>query len=169
LGLEAGIAIGIVLSLVTLLVRASTPHIAVLGRIPGTEHFRNIERHGVETIPGVLLLRIDESLFFGNLNAIEARLAAELMRDATLHDLVLIMSAVNRVDTTAMEALTDLNRDLAERGIRLHLAEVKGPVQDRLQNAPLWQALSGQVHLSVNSAFETLAAERLAGVDLYVI
>jgi SulP family sulfate permease len=168
-GLEAGIATGILLSLVTLLVRASSPHIAVLGRIPGTEHFRNIERHGVETIPGVLLLRIDESLFFGNLNAIEARLGAELLRDANLHDLVLIMSAVNRVDTTAMEALTDLNRDLGARGIRLHLAEVKGPVQDRLLNAPLWRALSGKVHLSVNSAFETLAAERLEGTDLYVI
>jgi SulP family sulfate permease len=169
LGLERGIAAGILLSLVTLLVRASTPHIAVIGRIAGTEHFRNIERHGVETIPGALFLRIDESLFFGNLNAIEARLGVELTKDTRIQDLVLIMSAVNRVDTTAMEVLTDLNRDLSERGIRLHLAEVKGPVQDRLINAPLWKALSGKVHLSVNSAFETLAAERMVETGLYVI
>jgi SulP family sulfate permease len=169
LGLELGIAAGILLSLITLLVRASTPHIAVIGRIVGTEHFRNIERHGVETIPGVLFLRIDESLFFGNLNAIEARLSAELMKDPRIQDLVLIMSAVNRVDTTAMEVLTDLNRDLSERAIRLHLAEVKGPVQDRLLNAPLWKALTGQVHLSVNSAFEVLAAERMVETGLYVI
>jgi SulP family sulfate permease len=169
LGLELGIVAGILFSLVTLLVRASTPHIAVIGRIAGTEHFRNVERHGVETIPGALFLRIDESLFFGNLNAIEARLGAELMKDTRIQDLVLIMSAVNRVDTTAMEVLTDLNSELGQRGIRLHLAEVKGPVQDRLTNSPLWKALTGQVHLSVNSAFEALSAERIVETGLYVI
>ena len=169
LGLEQGIAIGILLSLVTLLVRASAPHIAVIGRIAGTEHFRNVERHGVETVPGALLLRIDESLFFGNLSAVEARLDAELRKGAAIEDVVLILSAVNRVDTTAMEVLTDINRDLAARGIRLHLAEVKGPVQDRLQRSPLWSTLSGQVHLSVNSAFEALAAARRVAPDHYMI
>lgn len=165
LGLELGIALGIGLSLATLLLRASTPHIAVIGRIAGTEHFRNIERHGVETIPGVLFLRIDESLFFGNLSAIEARLRAELDHAADTHDVVLVMSAVNRVDTTAMEVLTDINRDLASRTIRLHLAEVKGPVQDRLIRSPLWKSLSGEVHLSVNSAFEVLAQQHLPPVS----
>jgi SulP family sulfate permease len=169
LDLELGIAAGFLLSLVTLLVRASTPHIAVIGRIVGTEHFRNVERHGVETIPGVLFLRIDESLFFGNLTAIEARLTAELAKDVRVQDLVVIMSAVNRVDTTAMEVLTDLNRDLSARAIRLHLAEVKGPVQDRLMKSPLWEALTGQVYLSVNSAFEALAAQRRVDTGLYVI
>ena len=156
LGVEQGIAIGIALSLATLVYRASTPHIAVVGRIPGSEHFRNVARHGVETIPGVLLLRIDESLFFGNLAAVEARLAAELEKAPDIRDVVLIMSGVNRVDTTAMEALADINRDLAGRAIRLHLAEVKGPVQDRLLLSPLWPALSGQVHLSANSAYASL-------------
>jgi SulP family sulfate permease len=159
-GLDQGIAMGIGLSLVTLLVRASSPHIAVIGRIPGSEHFRNIERHGVETIPDVLFLRIDENLFFGNLNAIETRLASELEHAPFTHDVVLILSAVNSIDTTAMEVLTDLNRDLAERGIKLHLAEVKGPVQDRLQRSPLWATLSGQVYLSVNGAFESLAISK---------
>ena len=156
-GIEQGIAIGIGLSLATLLLRASTPHIAVIGRLRGSEHFRNVERHGVETLSGVLLLRIDESLFFGNLSAVEARLAGELDKAPATHDVVLVMSGVNRVDTTAMEVLSDINRDLGERAIRLHLAEVKGPVQDRLQSTPLWSALAGRVHLSVNSAFERLA------------
>ncbi len=159
LGLEAGIALGILLSLATLLLHASKPHIAVIGRIPDSEHFRNVERHAVETIPGVLMLRIDESLFFGNLNAVEARLSQELAKAGDIHDVVLIMSAINRVDTTAMEFLTDLNHDLRGRRIRLHLAEIKGPVQDRLLRSPLWKSLSGQVFLSVNSAFETLAGE----------
>lgn len=158
LGLEAGIGLGVGLSLATLVLRASTPHIAVIGRLPGSEHFRNVERHGVETIPGVLLLRIDESLFFGNLESVEARLSQELGKAPETRDVVLIMSAVNRVDTTAMEVLTDLNRDLLERGIRLHLAEVKGPVQDRLSRSPLWAGLSGAVFLSVNGAFEALSS-----------
>lgn len=157
LGLEWGVALGVGLSLATLLLRASAPHIAVIGRIPGTEHFRNIERYGGETIPGVLLLRIDENLFFGNLSAVESRLTAELVKAPETHDVVLIMSAVNRVDTTAMEVLTDINRDLDERQIRLHLAEVKGPVQDRLVNSVLWKGLTGSVHLSVNSAFQALS------------
>ena len=156
LGLEFGIALGIGLSLATLLFRASTPHIAVVGRIARTEHFRNVERHGVETIPGALFLRIDESLFFGNLSAIEARLSTELKKAPEISDVVLIMSAVNRVDTTAMEVLSEINRELGSRNIRLHLAEVKGPVQDRLLNSPLWTALSGDVHLAVNDAFEVL-------------
>lgn len=156
LGLEQGIAIGIGLSLATLVYRASTPHIAVVGRIRGSEHFRNVARHGVETIPCVLLLRIDESLFFGNLAAVEARLSAELEKAPDTRDVVLIMSGVNRVDATAMEALADINRDLAGRAIRLHLAEVKGPVQDRLVRSPLWPALSGKVYLSANSAFASL-------------
>jgi SulP family sulfate permease len=166
LGLELGILLGIGLSLATLLLRASNPHIAVIGRIPGTEHFRNIERHGTETIPGVLLLRIDESLFFGNLAAVESRLGDELAKAAHTHDVVLIMSAVNRIDTTAMEALTDLNEHLKMRHIHLHLAEVKGPVQDRLVKSVLYQRLSGEVYLSVNSAFETLAAHRVKFIPM---
>ena len=159
LGLERGIALGVLFSLASLLVRASSPHIAVIGRIPESEHFRNVERHGVETIPGALFLRIDESLFFGNLAAIENRLWQELEKAPATQDVVLIMSAVNRVDATAAEVLGDFNRDLGKRSIRFHLAEVKGPVQDRLQRTQVWDQLSGQVFLSVNDAFEHLLGQ----------
>lgn len=158
LGLQGGIVLGIALSLATLLYRASTPHIAVVGRVAGTEHFRNVERHGVETLPGVLFLRIDESIFFGNLRAIEARLMAELAKLSQPHAVVLIMSAVNRVDLTGLEALTDLQRDLSARGVALHLAEVKGPVQDRMQGTAFLTALQGRIHLSTNGAFQVLGA-----------
>jgi sulfate permease, SulP family len=156
LGLQLGIVVGIGLSLATLLYRAASPHIAVVGRIEGTEHFRNVERHGVETLPGVLFVRVDESIFFGNLRAIESRLVAELAKRPDTHALVLIMSAVNRVDLTGLEALTEAQQDLRGRGIELHLAEIKGPVQDRMLNTPLWKALDGRVHLSANAAFEAL-------------
>ena len=155
-GLEAGIALGIVLSLAALLVRASTPHIACLGRLPNSEHFRNIERHTVDTLPTALFLRIDESLFFGNLAAIESRLAGELAQAPQVRHVVLVMSAVNRVDTTAMETLCDINQNLDEQGIALHLAEIKGPVHDRLKRSPLLPALHGQIFLSANAAFEAL-------------
>ena len=155
-GLETGIGLGVVLSMATLLYRVSTPHIAVVGRLPGSEHFRNVERYAVETIPGVLFLRIDERLFFGNLGAVEQRLKQELERIPEARDLVLVMSAVNLMDATAVEVFGELNRDLADRGIRLHLAEVRGPVQDRLQRSALWSSLSGQVFLSANAAFEQL-------------
>lgn len=158
LGLVAGIGLGVLLSMATLLFRASQPHIAVIGRIAGSEHFRNVERHDVETLPGTLFMRIDESLFFGNLAAIETRLNQELERASATRDLVFVLSAVNRMDATAAEVFDELNRDLAERGIRLHLAEVKGPVQDRLMHSALWSTLSGEVFLSANAAFEKLAA-----------
>ena len=164
-GLEVGIGIGVLLSIATLLFRASVPHIAVVGRIPGSEHFRNVERHGVETIPGVLFIRIDERLFFGNLGAVELRLNQELANAAGIHDLVLVMSAVNLMDGTAVDVFAEMNRDLAERGIRLHLAEVKGPIQDRLMRTTLWSTLSGHVFLSANAAFETLKASTNQAAD----
>jgi SulP family sulfate permease len=164
-GLEIGIGLGVVFSMGTLLLRASTPHIALIGRIPGSEHFRNVERHAVETIAGVIFLRIDESLFFGNLGAVEARLNQALHASDEVRDVVLVMSAVNRMDATAAEVLCELNRDLADRHTRLHLAEVKGPVQDRLQNAELWTSLSGEVFLSANAAFEKLNEATLASAE----
>ncbi len=157
-GIEAGIGLGVLLSTATLLFRVSTPHIAVLGRIAGSEHFRNIARHQVETIPGALFIRIDERLFFGNLSAIELRLNLELEHIEQPRDVVFVMSAVNLMDATAADVFNELNQDLLERGIRLHLAEVKGPIQDRLMRTAFWKSLSGKVFLSANEAFEALLA-----------
>lgn len=156
LGLQGGIVLGVGLSLATFLFRASTPHIAVVGRIAGTEHFRNVDRHGVQTLDGVLFLRIDESLFFGNFQAVESRLMAEIAKLPDVHAVVLILSAVNRVDLTAADALAEWQQDLQGRGIALHLAEVKGPVQDRLQSTALWRQLQGKVYLSANAAYDDL-------------
>lgn len=162
-GLEAGIMAGVLFSMGVLLFHTSQPHIAVIGRIAGSEHFRNVERHAVETIPGVLFVRVDERLFFGNLVAVERRLMHELATaeraGVRVHDLVLVMSAVNRVDSTSAAVFREMNEDLGNRAIRLHLAEVKGPVQDRLMRSPLWTELSGKVFLSTNEAFEKLRYE----------
>jgi SulP family sulfate permease len=156
LGVEAGVVVGLLLSLGAMIWRESRPHIAVLGRIAGTEHFRNVERYPAETRAGVLLLRVDAGLFFGNVEAVNARVEEELAARPGTHDLVLVLSAVNAVDTSALLGLLELNAALARRGVRLHLAEVKGPVMDRLKQSALLGCLSGQLFLSTANAWDAL-------------
>jgi len=157
-GVEAGVVIGVLLSMGTLIWRASRPHIAVLGRIGESEHYRNIERHPAVTLPHVLVLRIDSGLFFGNVDAVGARIEEELRARPAVRHLVLVLSAVNQIDSTALSALLELNRALSGRGLRLHLAEVKGPVLDRLRHSSLLKELSGQMYLSTALACAALEA-----------
>lgn len=157
LGVEAGVVIGVALSMGALIWRASRPHIAVLGRIPGTEHFRNVDRYSTETAPGLLLLRVDAGLFFGNVEAVNERIEDELAARPDTRNLVLVLSAVNAIDTSALFALGELNTMLAARGLRLHLAEVKGPVMDRLRHSDLLGSLGGKLFLSTAMAWDALA------------
>jgi len=157
LGVEVGILTGVALSLAVLVWRSSHPHMAVVGRVPGTEHFRNIDRYTVQTVPGLLALRVDESLFFANATVLEDRIEGLLSQDAAVRHVLLICSAVNRIDTTALGVLTQLERSLAARSIAFMLAEVKGPVMDRLRPTELGQRLLNRVFLSVHEAFEHAA------------
>jgi SulP family sulfate permease len=158
-GVEAGVIVGVMLSMGTLIWRASRPHIAVLGRIAGSEHFRNVERYSVDTRPGLLVLRIDSGLFFGNIEAVNAHIEEELRLHAGSRHLVLVLSAVNAIDGTALSGLIELNRSLAARGVALHLAEVKGPVMDRLKRSPLLAQLSRPIYLSTALAWDDLLAD----------
>lgn len=163
LGVEAGVVVGVALSMGALIWRASRPHIAVLGRIHGTEHFRNIDRYSAETAPSLLMMRVDAGLFFGNVEAVNERIDEELLDHAGTRHLVLVLSAVNAIDTSALFGLGELNASLRQRGVVLHLAEVKGPVMDRLKDSDLLQALSGQVFLSAAMAWDRLAGSAAAG------
>ncbi len=157
LGVEAGVVIGVMLSMANLIWRASRPHIAVLGRIAGTEHFRNIDRYPGATLPDVLLLRIDANLFFGNVEAVNARVEEEVRAHPLTRHLVLVMTAVSEIDTSALFGLAELNLALRQRDIGLHLAEVKGPVMDRLKDSDLIGMLNGRIFLSASLASELLA------------
>ena len=159
LGVEAGVIVGVVLSMGTLIWRASRPHIAVLGRIPGTEHFRNVDRYAATTCATVLILRVDANLFFGNVDAVNERIEDELRAHPSTRHLVLAMSAVSSIDTTALFALQELNASLRARGIHLHLAEVKGPVMDRLRASSLPDTLNGRIFLSTAIASDFLNNE----------
>lgn len=154
LGVEAGILMGVALSLGTLVWRSSHPHIAVVGRVPGTEHFRNVARHAVTTEPGLIAVRVDESLYFANSDALLDTVESLVLAQPDTRYVLLVCSAINQIDTTALGVLTDLERSLGQRGTVLLLAEVKGPVLDRLRNTPLGQRLQGRVFLSTHAAFE---------------
>ncbi len=157
LGVEAGVVVGVALSMGSLIWRASRPHIAVLGRIAGTEHFRNIDRYSAATAPGLLMLRVDAGLFFGNVEAVNERIEDELAAHPATRHLVLVLSAVNAIDTSALFGLKELNASLQARGVLLHLAEVKGPVMDRLKQSDLLPLLSGRLYLSAAMAWDDLA------------
>ena len=152
-GVEIGIGMGVVLSLAVLVWRSSRPHMAVVGRIAGTEHFRNIDRHRVETLLGLIALRVDESLFFANAAALEEKVGDLLTQHSDTRCLLLILSAVNRIDTTALIMLDELERSLTLKGVQLWLAEVKGPVMDRLGSTDVGQRLASRIYLSTNEAF----------------
>jgi SulP family sulfate permease len=154
-GVEAGILAGVGLSLVLLLWRTSTPHIAVVGQVPGTEHFRNVERHAVLTSPVLLSLRVDESLYFANARFLEERVLAEVAARPGLRHVVLMCSAVNMIDASALESLEAIADRLRSAGVGFHLSEVKGPVMDRLKRSDFFQHFEGRVFLS---QFEAAAA-----------
>jgi len=146
-GVELGIATGVGLSLVLYLHRTSRPHYAIVGQIPGTEHFRNVLRHDVVLTPGVLSVRIDESLYFPNARFLEDTINDEVAKDPLLKHVVLMCSAVNYIDASALESLEMINLRLQDNGLTLNLSEVKGPVMDRLQKSHFLSELSGEIFL----------------------
>jgi len=156
MGVEAGVTAGVVLSIALFMLKTSRPHVAEVGLVPGTQHFRNILRHAVETRPDLLTLRIDESLYFANASYLETMLYNRLARDAAIRDVVLMCSAVNEIDMSALETLEAMNQRLKDMDIRLHLSEVKGPVMDRLKRSHLLDHLTGDVFLAQYDAWRTL-------------
>jgi len=158
LGIEEGITLGIILTLVNQLRKISRPHIAVVGRITDTEHYRNAKRHSVETWHHLLLLRIDESINFANTDYIEGFIASELILQPEVKHIILIFTSVSDVDTTALEALESLNHDLQASQITLHLSEVKGPVLDKLERTDFLKQLKpGKVFFRTEEAVKELA------------
>jgi len=156
-GVEAGVSAGVVTSILVHLYKTSRPHMAVVGRVPGTEHFRNVLRHEVETQPHVLSLRVDESLYFPNARFLEDQLAQYAADKPDLTDVVLMFPAVNEIDLSALESLEAINTRLKDADIRLHLSEVKGPVMDRLKRSHFLDELTGEVFLSQHEAACALA------------
>ncbi len=155
-GVETGVSAGVILSILLHLYKTSKPHIAEVGCIPGTQHFRNIKRHDVQTNPAILTLRIDESLYFANARYLEDYVLDRVTRDGAIRDVVAMCSAVNDIDFSALESLEALSTRLSDMDIRLHLSEVKGPVMDRLNRSHFLDHMTGKVFLSQFEAIESL-------------
>jgi sulfate permease, SulP family len=155
-GVEAGVSAGVILSIALHLWKTSRPHVAEVGLVPGTQHFRNILRHKVLTHPTLLTIRIDESLYFANARFLEDYVTDRVIADCPIKDVVLMFSAVNEVDMSALESLEAINHRLGSLGIRLHLSEVKGPVMDRLKRSHFLDSLGGEVFLSQYDALRAL-------------
>jgi SulP family sulfate permease len=158
LGVEAGITTGVLLSILLHLFRTSRPHVAEVGLVPDTQHFRNINRHKVQTDPTVAVLRIDESLYFVNARFVEEMVQKRVARDPQLRHVVLMCSAVNSIDYSALETLAEISHWLDENGVTLHLSEVKGPVMDKLETTHFLKRLGGRVYLSQYDAWRELTA-----------
>jgi SulP family sulfate permease len=159
LGVEEGIVTGVVVSLAVLVWRSSHPHMAIVGRVPGTEHFRNVERHQVETLPDVIALRIDESIYFANAQLLEEKIGSLLRQQPRTRHVLLVLSAVNQLDTTGLGMLTELEKSLRSQEITLHFAEIKGPVLDRLNGTPLGERMKERIYLSTHQGFEACAMQ----------
>jgi sulfate permease, SulP family len=159
IGVETGLVMGVVTSLALFLFRASRPHIATVGLVPGTEYFRNVQRHDVLISPKLLCLRVDASMFFANARAIEDRINAEVATRPDLEHVLLQCSAVNDIDASALESLETIAARLKDAGIALHFSEIKGPVMDKLKNSHLLEHLHGRVFLTNYQAIQELTPE----------
>lgn len=155
-GVEIGVSSGVVLSIALHLYKTSRPHVAEVGLVPGTQHFRNILRHEVETHPSLLSLRIDQSLYFANTSFLQDYIYDRVVGDEEIKDVVLMCSAVNEIDLSALETLEAINERLKGMDINLHLSEVKGPVMDRLKRSRFFEHQTGKVFLSQFDAAKEL-------------
>lgn len=155
-GVEAGVVAGVAVSIALFLWRTSRPHMAIVGQVPGTEHFRNVLRHSVATSPRVLSVRVDESLYFANARFLEDRIYDMVATRPQLEHVVLMCSAINMIDASALESLEAISDRLRSAGVTFHLSEVKGPVMDALERSDFFAHLTGQVFLSQHAAMLAL-------------
>jgi len=161
-GVELGVTTGVVLSLLLHLYNTSRPHFALVGQVPGTHHFRNVNRHAVVTSDCALTIRIDESLYFANARFLEDTVYCMLGNRPDMKHLVLMCPAVNRIDASGLESLEAINHRLKDAGVTLHLSEVKGPVMDRLKKTHFLDELTGQVFMHQYEAMQALDGECVA-------
>lgn len=158
MGVEIGVACGISTSILLHLYHTSEPHIAEIGLLTGTEHFRNVLHFDVETTPSIVSLRIDESLLFSNAGYLEDFIDELLIERPMLNDLILECGAINTIDLSALEMLQKLDQRFKEKGIHLHLSHLKIPLKTKLQKVHFFEHLSGHLFLSHYDAYKSLTA-----------
>jgi SulP family sulfate permease len=160
LGPAAGLGVGVVVSLALFLRHSARPHMPELGQVPGERVFRNVNRHDVLTSPAAAIVRVDAPLTFAGARPIADRLAELARQRPAVRDLVLDCSAINTADYTGVDTLATTCAQLAEAGVRIHLAALRGPVEDILTREAGFEAMraGGQLHRTVAEAVDSLGA-----------
>jgi SulP family sulfate permease len=165
-GVEPGLMAGVGFSLGVFLWRSTRPHMAELGRVPGTSSYRNVDRYaGLLTDPRVAIIRVDGPLYFANAQMLEDRLLGLVEERDGLEYLVLNASAISDADLDAVHALAELRERLDDRGVALHLVTVRGPVRDVLSRAGVLSALlsDGRVHRDIENALRAVGIDTSGG------
>ena len=152
LGVQWGVLAGVVLAMVLHIRKSLTPRMPLVGRFPGTEHYRDAEKFNVETDEKVKTLRIDEGLYYANARFLEDRVAAVVSQHPEMTDLILMCTGVSHIDASALSSLTEINRRLRGLEIELHLSDMQSSVRERLYRSELLKNLTGKVYLSQHDA-----------------
>ncbi|MGV6811718.1 MAG: SulP family inorganic anion transporter [Brevirhabdus sp.] len=161
-GVELGVTAGVAISVLIHLYKTSRPHSAIVGQVPGSQHYRNVDRHDVITCPEVVTLRVDESLYFANARFLEDKIYDHVAAHPDVKHVILMCSAVNDVDMSALESLEAINQRLSDLDVKFHLSEVKGPVMDRLKRSHFLDELTGKIFLSQHQAIAALDSKCLS-------
>jgi len=159
LGVQWGVLAGVVLAMALHINSTLQPHMPLVGRFPGTEHYRDAARFNVETNEVVKTLRIDESLYYANARYLEDKVAQVVAGSPDMTDLVLMCTAVNRIDASALSSLEEINKRLKSADIRLHFSDMQSRVKERLFRSSFLDRLTGQIFLSQHEAMEELGPE----------
>ena len=156
-GVETGIITGVIVAIALFLWRSSRPHVAIVGRVGDSETYRNVLRHDVKTCPEVVAIRVDESLYFANARFLEDVMLQTVADRPDVRHLVLVGSAINEIDASALETLESLIEELRAAGVTLYLADMKGPVIDRLESIGFFDKLGrDRLFLSTHAAMQSL-------------
>ena len=158
-GVQWGVLVGVILAMALHINSTLLPHMPLVGRFPGTEHYRDSGRFNVETNEIIKTLRVDESLYYANARYLEDRVAQVVEESPDLKDLVLMCTAVNRIDASALSSLEEINKRLKSAEIRLHFSDMQSRVKERLFRSNFLDKLSGQIFLSQHEAMEELEPE----------
>lgn len=159
LGVQWGVLVGVVLAMVLHIRMSLTPHMPLVGRFRGTEHYRDADKFNVETIETVKILRIDDSLYYANARYLEDRVATIVSEYPEMTDLILMCTGVSHIDASALSSLVEINRRLRALKIRLHLSSMQSVVRERLYRSDFLEKLSGNVYLSQHEAMIDLQPE----------
>ncbi len=158
-GVAQGLAVGVAASLLVFIARTARPHVVEVGRVKGTARYRNVERWATRTDDRVAILRMDGPLYFANARFFEQRAQALVGDRPLVEHLVVVASGIGDIDASGTELLIELDDELKDGGVQLHLVTVRGPVRDTLANTDLWEAMltSGRIHTTIEAAVRAIA------------